>query len=130
MRHARFLRGALGVVLAGWLLGSLGCTHNYYYGNAVPACGPSVAVPATTANGAICEVPTQVTGGGQLVAQGQGRATIVQGAPIYAAPRSPRVVVSEPAGSPRSRRWQRSDPDAGLATTRVEGDYNDPTTNR
>ena len=64
-------------------------------------------------------------------AQGQqGRATIVSGAPIYTRPLAPRVVVSEPSEGPRFRRWQRSDPDSGLATTRVEGAYDDATTNR
>jgi hypothetical protein len=128
MRHARFLRGGLAVVLAGWILGSLGCTHNHYYGNAIPVCGPTT-VPGTVANGAVCEVPTQV-GGGSLVAQGQGRSTIVSGVPMNSGVRAPRVVVSEPSDGPRFGRWHRADPDTGLATTRVEGAYDDSTTNR
>jgi hypothetical protein len=130
MRHARFLRGGLGVFLVGGSLSSVGCTHNHYYGSAVPVCGPTaVAVPATASNGAVCEVPTQV-GGGSLVTQGTGRSTIVSGAPNYSGAKAPRVVVSEPDSGLRLGRWQRANPDAGLATTRVEGAYDDATTNR
>lgn len=128
MRHARFFRRSLGVFVAGLALGSVGCTHNYYYGNAVPVCGPT-ALPSTVANGSVCEVPTQV-GGGSVIAQGAGRSTIVSGAPLFSGSRPPRVVVSEPRAGSRFGRWQRADPDAGLATTRVEGAYDDATTNR
>jgi hypothetical protein len=129
MRHARFLRGGLGVFLVGWSFGSVGCTHNHYYGAAVPVCGPSpVAVPATVSNGAVCEVPTQVDGG--LVTQGTGRATIVNSAPSYSGSQAPRVVVSQPSSGLRLGRWQRANPESGLATTRVEGALNDSTTNR
>lgn len=130
MRHARLLRGGLGVFLLGWVLSLVGCTHNHYYGPGVPVCGPTaVAVPATVTNGAVCEVPTQVDGG-SVVAQGSGRTTIVSGVPIYSGTQAPRVVVSEPNAGSRFGRWQRANPDAGLATTRVEGAYNDTTTNR
>ncbi|WP_406696136.1 hypothetical protein V5E97_34600 [Singulisphaera sp. Ch08] len=130
MRHARFLRGGLGVFFLGLVLSLAGCTHNHYYGPGVPICGPTpVAVPATVTNGAVCEVPTQV-GGGSVVAQGAGRSTIVSGVPVYSGATTPRVVVSEPSSSSRFGRWQRASPDAGLATTRVEGAYNDTTTNR
>jgi hypothetical protein len=130
MRHARFVRRGLGVFLVGWSLSSVGCTHNHYYGSAVPVCGPTaVAVPATVSNGAVCEVPTQV-GGGSLVTQGTGRATTVSGAPGYSGAQAPRVVVSEPNSGLRLGRWQRANPDAGLATTRVEGAYDDTTINR
>jgi hypothetical protein len=110
------------------ILGSAGCTHNYYYGNAVPVCGPTT-VPSTVANGAVCEVPTQVDGG-SLVAQGAGRSTIVAGAPIYAGARPPRVVVSSPSGGSGIGRWQRANNDSSLARTRVEGALDDSTVDR
>lgn len=132
MRHARLLRGGLGVFLFGWILSVVGCTHNHYYGPGVPVCGPpTVAVPATVTNGAVCEVPTQTqVDGGSVVAQGAGRSTIVSSTPIYSGSQTPRVVVSEPRSGSRFGRWQRAHPDGGLATTRVEGAYNDTTTNR
>ncbi|SIO62344.1 hypothetical protein SAMN05444166_7018 [Singulisphaera sp. GP187] len=130
MRHARLFQGGLGVFLLGWVLSLVGCTHNHYYGPGVPVCGPTpVAVPATISNGAVCEVPTQVqVDGGSVVAQGSGRSTIVSGVPVYSGATAPRVVVSEPSSSPRFGRWQRANPE--MATTRVEGAYNDSTTNR
>jgi hypothetical protein len=127
MRRARLVRWGLAVGTAGLVVSSAGCTHNYYYGNAIPACGPVTTAPATVANGAVCEVPTQVIGGG-VVAGGSGT-PVVNSAPVLSGPRRPQVVVSTPSGS-RLRRWQRTDPDAGLATTRVEGAYDDTTTNR
>jgi hypothetical protein len=128
MRHARNLRGGLGVFLSGMILASAGCTHNYYYGNAVPVCGPT-ALPGTVANGAVCEVPTQVDGG-SLVAQGAGRSTVVTGTPVLSGPRPPRVVVSRPSSAGPFGRWQRVHPDTGLATTRVEGAYDEGTVSR
>jgi hypothetical protein len=129
MRHARSLRRVCGVILAGCTVGLAGCTHNHYYGNAVPVCGPVTTVPGSVASGSICEVPTQV-GGGTLIGSGQGRSTIVADAPFYSGSRAPRVVVSEPSGGSRLGRWHRADPEAGLAQTRVEGEYTDSTTNR
>lgn len=131
MRHLGYFQGGLGLLIVGWTMSLTGCTHNHYYTAGVPVCGPSpVTVPATVANGAICEVPTQVEGG-SLVAQGNGRSTIVNGAPIYSGTRSPRVVVSEPSSGLRLGRWQRANPvDNGLATTRVEGALDDSTINR
>lgn len=128
MRHARLVRWGLAVSTVGLVVSSAGCTHNYYYGNAIPACGPVTTAPATVANGAVCEVPTQVIGGGSVVAGGSGT-SVVSSTPVLSGPQRPRVVLSSPGGS-RIRRWQRSDPDAGLATTRVEGAYDDTTTNR
>jgi hypothetical protein len=128
MRHARIMRGGLGILVSGWILGSLGCTHNYYYGT--PACGP--AVPAgVVANGAVCEVPpTQVDGGSAVVAQGPTRSTI-GGAPILSGTMPPRVVVSQPLlGRPLFGRWRSADPEASMASTHVEGGYDDTTTNR
>lgn len=131
MRHPGFLHGGLGLLILGWTMSMTGCTHNHYYTAGVPVCGPApVAVPATVANGAVCDVPTQVEGG-SLVAQGDGRSTIVSGAPIYSGTKAPRVVVSEPNSGLRLGRWQRANPESsGVATTRVEGAYNDSTINR
>ncbi len=78
-------------------------------------------VPGGVQYGSVCDVPTQVVGGGSIVAQNPPGTTVVTGPP-----RSPRVVVSEPAGGMRSR-WRRSDPESGLATTRVEGALDEPT---
>jgi len=124
MRHARFWRRVCGVMLAGWIIASAGCVHHHYYGSAVPVCGPTT-VPATAANGSICEIPTRV-GGGSLLGSGLGRSTIVSGAPYYSGTRAPRVVVSEP----KTPRWHSADPEAGVATTRVEGAYDDTTTSK
>ena len=121
MRRARFPRAGLALLLTG-LTASTGCTHNYYYGNAVPVCTPgAVVVPGAAPYGSVCEVPTQV-GGGTVVAQGPVRSTVI-------GPMPPRVVVSEPGTRPRFG-WQRSDPESGLATTRVEGAIDEPTISR
>jgi hypothetical protein len=129
MRHARFSSRGLRLAVAGWVLGSAGCTHNYYYGysNALPGCPPTV-VPSTASNGAVCEVPTQVTGG-SVVAEGSTRTTTVGGGSILSGSRPPRVVVSQPGGGLLGR-WRRSDPDSSLATTSVEGAADEPTTTR
>jgi hypothetical protein len=120
MRHARIMRGGLGLVLASGIA-SAGCTHNYYYG-ALPACGPTTTPAGTVQYGQVCEVPTQVVGGGSVLSQVPARSSIV-------GPRPPRVVISEPTGSGGGL-WRRSDPESSLATTRVEGALDDPTVNR
>jgi hypothetical protein len=125
MRQAQTLRVAAWIALAGWA-GTSGCTHNHYYGNAVPLCPQPATV---TTYGPVCEVPTQVAGG-TLLAPGTGQTTVVA-----TAPRPSRVVVSEPRdGVPLLRGrgrlgWRQSDPDT-LATTRVEGDLGDDSVNR
>ncbi|HMB08043.1 MAG TPA: hypothetical protein VKP69_30480, partial [Isosphaeraceae bacterium] len=79
MRLARFARGGPIALLVG-VIGSAGCTHNYYYGT-VPVCGPTTAVaPGTVQYGSVCDVPTQVVGGGSVVTQGPPRTTVVAGA--------------------------------------------------
>jgi hypothetical protein len=120
MKQARIVRGGLGFVLAG-SMASAGCTHNYYYG-ALPACAPATVAGGTVQYGQVCEVPTQVIGGGSVVAQGVPSRSTIFG------PRPPRVVVSEPTGG--GRLWRRSDPDSSQAITRVEGATDDPTLNR
>lgn len=128
MRHSRLLHGGLGVFMAGLSLGLAGCTHNYYYGNAVPVCGPVTAVPSTVSNGAVCEVPAQ-GGAGALLGQRSARSSIVTNvanSPIFDGARPPRVVVSTPiSNGSRLGRWQRSDPEA---ITQVEGQFDETTT--
>ena len=119
MRHARKQMRGLGVLLAvTGAAGSSGCTHNYYYGG-VPACGPTGVVQ----NGAVCEVPTQVVGGSNVVA------VLTDPAPVLTGPRPPRIVLSQPRGNSRLG-WRTADPESGLATTSVEGSLSDPTTIR
>jgi len=122
MRQAQFLRGGLGGFLVVWTIGSLGCTHNHYYGygTSMPVCGPTAAIPSSTiSSGSVCEVPSQISGG-TVISQGNGGTTIADTTPIYGASPAPRVVVSEPRGS-RFSRWRPSNPDSSVATTRVEG---------
>ena len=123
MRLTRFARGG-SIALLGGVIGSVGCTHNYYYGN-VPVCPPSTTVaPGAVQYGASCDVPTQVVGGSSAT-QGPSRSSVLTGA------LPPRVVVSEPiVGPPRFPSWRRTDPDSGLATTRVDGALDDPTITR
>lgn len=120
MRLARIARGG-SVALLGGVIGSAGCTHNYYYGN-VPVCPPATTVaPGVVQYGASCDVPTQVVDGSSAT-QSPSRSSATNGA------LPPRVVVSEPIiGPPRFPSWRRTDPDSGLATTRVEGALDDPT---
>src|SRR5207253_7701712 len=120
MRHVRTKCGGLVVVLAvAGSIASSGCTHNYYYG-ATPVCGPTTVTPGVVTYGEVCEVPTQVVGGGTIVASSPLRTS-----PTLGGPRPPRVVVSEPNG--REGGWRRPDPESSLATTRVEGQLDDPT---
>jgi len=128
MRHPRILRGSLKSIAAGWVLASIGCTHNYYYGNAVPVCGPTTMVPGTASSSAVCEIPSTVTGG-TVISEGGTRGTIVSNAPIPSGTRPPRVVVSEPRSNPFGR-WRQSDPESGIAQTKVEGALDDTTSTR
>ena len=123
MRRARFGRGTLGVILAGWV-GSAGCTHNYYYGTVPTACAPgTTVVPGTVQYGSICDLPSRIFGGGTVVTASPGvRSSVVASAPLNS-----HVVVSEPANR-SGLSWRRSDPESGLATTRVEGALEDDTT--
>lgn len=119
MRHARslYLIAFVGLVAAP------GCTHNYYYGNAVPVCeAPPVvgSVPLAYSYGEVCDVPTRVAGG-TVVAEGSARAK-----PIVTVREPPaRVVVSEPV-EPRRRStrvgWRGRD-EVGGATTQISGAY-------
>jgi hypothetical protein len=129
MRRARILRWWTGVLLAGWI-GSAGCTHNYYYGSVPVACAPgtTTGAPATvTAGSSICDLPSQLFGRsrGTIVAASPGVQTnVTSTAPPSSATSSSDVVVSEPASRPRLS-WRRSDPESGVATTRVDGAINE-----
>ncbi|WP_422926444.1 hypothetical protein [Singulisphaera sp. PoT] len=126
MRHPRILRGSLKSIAAGWVLASVGCTHNHYYGNAVPVCGPTAVVPGAVSSSAVCDLPSTVTGG-TVISQNGTRGTYVSSAPMPSGSRPPSVVVSESRSKPFGS-WRRSDPDAGLAQTRVEGALDEITT--
>jgi hypothetical protein len=146
LRRALTFRVGLLVILA-HCAGMAGCTHNYYYGNAVPVCAetapvgapvvaaapvaaPVVVTAAPASSQVICDVPTSVVGGGLITTAPAG--TVVASAP------APRVVVSEPVGGMPFFRggsrlgWRRSvssDP-ASIATTRVEGAIDDDSISR
>jgi hypothetical protein len=130
MQHARMVLrcGGFGVAMAAVLLGEAGCTHNHYYSYDPCAPGAPVAVvPGVVQNGTVCDVPTQVVGGSAASVASSPSAVST---PMAARARPPRVVVSEPNGSSRLS-WRRSDPESGLATTRVEGgSVEEPTTVR
>jgi hypothetical protein len=124
MRQARFLplrwRGLLGIlpacalVIAGW-----GCQQPpcyVYYGYGVPPCAPAVPAPSTASSGVVCDVPSPNVDGGPSTT-------------VVASPAPPRIVVSEPVERPRLS-WRRTDPDASLATTSVEGAVSDSAVNR
>jgi len=123
MRDARTLRMGLTVLLGAALWGtSAGCTHNYYYGGGAPvACAPSPGgvLSSGAQYGSVCEVPSQVVGGGTVVATNPPGTP-----PTLSGPRPPRVVLSETPG------WRRADPDGGVATTRVDGAVDEPTVTR
>ena len=128
MLHARTVFRCCGFgVLSAVTLVSTGCTHNHYYSN--NPCGPTAplaVMPGSIQNGTICDVPTEVYGGsaGSTVSTPSAVST-----PMAARARPPRVVISEPNGNSRFT-WRRSDPESGLATTRVEGAIEEPTTIR
>ena len=132
MRHARLTKSCLASLLAFCGLMSSGCTHNYYYptpGSGSGPCVPMTVLPGATASnvpsyGEICEVPTQVVGGGTVLA-----GTPLTTTPVLVGARPPRVVLSDPAGRGRGP-WRRTDPESSLATTRVEGALDDPTLTR
>jgi hypothetical protein len=83
-------------------------------------------VPSTVQNGSVCEVPPSVTAQGTATAaaNGAGSSTIVSSSPY-----PQRVVVSEPTDRPRLS-WRRTDPDASVATTTVEGAVGESSVNR
>jgi hypothetical protein len=125
MRRPRFVSATLGALLAGWI-GSAGCTHNYYYGALPTACAPgtTTVVPGTAQSSSICDLPSQLFGGGTIVASSPGlRPSVTTTAPPSSS--SSDVVVSEPINRPRlSGVWRRPDPESSVATTRVEGALN------
>lgn len=120
MRHARTVlrRGGFGLWMV-CVLNGAGCTHNYYYtyDPCSPGGGPVVTSPVAVQSGALCDVPTRVVGGSSSPVASVPSAVAT---PMASRPRPPRVVMSEPSANSRLS-WRRADPDAGLATTRVEG---------
>jgi len=135
MRLSLNVRNALGVVLTAGMLNLTGCTHNYYYTSpgASGPCAPVTVLPGPTAStvqnygyGEVCEVPTQVVGGGAVVS---GTPVI---APTLGNASPPRIVLSDPIGRGRLLGgWRRAGEESSLATTRTEGGLNlDDTTVR
>ncbi len=127
MRQARFVSGALGALLVGWV-GSAGCTHNYYYGALPSACAPGTTtlVPGTAPSASICDLPTQLFGGGTFVPASPGITAGMKSSVTTTAPptsSSSEVVVSEPISRPRLS-WRRPDPESNIASTHVEGALN------
>jgi hypothetical protein len=117
--HRRFLQLLLGgsAIFTSW-----GCHQHYHYYNS-SACPPGTA-PSTVQYGSVCDVPTQVVDGGATLADSSSPSTTVSGTKS-----SSRVVVSQPKdSSPFS--WRRSDPEASLATTTVEGGLDGSTVKR
>ncbi len=109
--HRRLLQLVLG---GGAIFTSWGCHQHYHYYTS-SACPPGTTAPSTVQYGSICDVPTQVVDGGATLSDSPSRSTTVSGTKS-----SSRVVVSQPKDtSPFS--WKRSDPEASLATTTVEG---------
>jgi hypothetical protein len=123
MRQAQTPRAAAWLVLA-VVAGAAGCTHNYYYGNAMPVCPEA----ATTVNsvGSVCDIPAPAVGGA-LQTEGPGTSLLA------GTPRASRVVVSEPLdGSVPVRGgglfgWRRTDPESSVATT-VKGTLDEEST--
>jgi hypothetical protein len=126
MRHARILRCGLGGVLLAWAVFSTGCTHNYYYGYNNPCAPmPTTIVPGMVSSGAVCDVPTQVSGGSTILG------TPIRTTPGMITSRPPRVVLSEPGGGSRFP-WRLPDPEGSgsLATTKVDGALSEPAVTR
>jgi hypothetical protein len=123
MRRARNLwwGPALLFAVAAGSVSSPGCTHNYYYGTPTACIPTAPGTPSTVQYGAVCDLPTQVVGGASVVAGTPAPA----GSGVLTGPKPPRVVVSEPDKGPRLS-WRRADPEASLATTRIEGAAVDP----
>ena len=130
MRRAPILRAGAATALALLAASSTGCIHNHYYGtpNGMPACAMGSAGTTTevalTPYGAICEVVPSRVEGGTVVAQSPAPAPAQPASPqaVAQAPQS-RILVSQPRLA--SRPWRRTDPEGGLATTKVEGGLDD-----
>jgi len=126
MRQAQMIRRCALVALAG-LVANVGCIHNHYYGYNSPTGAGAVTVcdtpfgtihaANTRANvGDVCEVApgTVVSSNGTAIASNSGN--------------SSRVLVSQPIGSSRSFGWRNRNSPENLATTKVEGAYEDDPT--
>jgi hypothetical protein len=105
------------LAFVGW-----GCAqppYCFYYGYGAPPCTP--VMPAPT--GTVCDPPAPTLGATTSSDAGNASATVASSRG------APRVVVSEPDNGLRLP-WKRSNPDAPLATTSVEGAVSDTSVNR
>jgi hypothetical protein len=128
MRTTRLRRGTLGLLAGLGAVLPVACTHNHYYGSAVPVCPPTTAATTTVLpDGAICDVGTPVVvGSGSTTTTSPVSSSVAAGGGTA---QTPRVVVSQPSTGSRLS-WRRSDPDSTVATTRVEGALDDTTISR
>jgi hypothetical protein len=123
MRHPRTSRLNAAAVVG--LIAAAGCTHNYYYGNAIPVCeAPAAASAPVVAYGDVCEVPPRTVGLAPPARVASGGAAAA--APIITRRPPARVVISEPIATPRtapgtSRLGWRNRRDEDFATTRISG---------
>ena len=134
MRYARMVRAGAFAMMATGVVGSgIGCTHNYYYPSPAGYAPGVVSSPSTMSYGEVCEVPTQVVGGSQVVTARPvvvGTPIVSRPAPIGSDVRPPRVVLSEPGRRMGRGLWHRPDPENSPATTRIDGALDDPSMTR
>jgi hypothetical protein len=113
---------ASATLAAASLIATAGCHQHYHYYNMTPGCPPSGTVaPSSVQFGSTCDVPVEEIEAGNVDSSVSPRSTTVEGSR-----NRERVVVSQPRpGSVFS--WRKSDPDAPVATTSVEGGLDDTT---
>jgi hypothetical protein len=144
MRRRLANRTRAGVFLAAFCLTSgVGCTHNHYYYTTpgaigVPAAvGPCDPVPGTTVIssnrpvigtplvGSVCDDPPQ---GSFLMGNRVGPTYSYAGGPF-----NPQPIYSQPSARPLRRgglAWRGNNNAQSVATTKVDGDYNDESTTK
>ncbi len=117
MQNPHTLRGSLALSLGTLLTTTaIGCTT--YYPVPVYSTAPTVASdPCAT----VCSADPQPAAGG-VVVQTNEPSIVVR------SPRAPRIVRSTPGNDGPRLSWHRTDPDESLATTRIEGALDEPTT--
>ena len=117
MRDLRSVCRALTLGLGALLTSAVsGCTTYY----PVPVYGTAPGVvndPCAT----ICSADPQPVAGG-VVVQSNEPSVVVRSA------RAPRIVRSTPGNDGPRLSWHRTDPDESLATTRIQGALDEPTT--
>ncbi|MGP0066828.1 MAG: hypothetical protein ACLQGP_24965 [Isosphaeraceae bacterium] len=127
MRQARCLpptRHRSWKVIPACLLGFVGwgCAQPptcFYYGYGAPPCAQVMPAPGGTP----CDPPAPTLGPTTTSDAGTSSSAVAN------TRNTPRVVVSEPDNGMRLP-WKRSNPDAALATTSVEGAVSDSSVNR